>query len=299
MLLIACLFMIPIFKNWDFSKTSSYQYSLEKRSYLINTIIYFSLLLKIFLIGYFIYTLDTLSKIIPGAMCATGVINFNDYGNLLLVNKIILLFFCFNWLVVNYFDLKATKFPYFKIKNFTFLGILFLAVFEIVLDVLFFTNLSTESLATCCSIFYDTSASSPIPFGMDTTSLLLLFYTLFFILLFVNYKKLLTLSILVNIFFSYIAYYALIYFFGTYIYELPTHYCPYCMLQADYGYIGYLLFISMFFGLFFSLNNGFLKLFLKIEKKSFYLYSSLFYSIFTVISTGYVLIYYLKNGVLL
>lgn len=299
LLMIAFLFIIPILKNWDFSQTSSNQYRLEKRSYLINTIIYFSLFIKIFLIGYFIYTVDLLSSIIPGAMCATGVFGFNDYGYLLLINKIVLLFFSLLWIVVNHIDLKRKNFPYFKTKSYLFLIIILLVLSEVILDVLYFSNLSTESLATCCSVFYDTSKSSPLPFGLSITNVLILFYVFFISLLFSNHKKYLLSSFILNSLFIYIGYYALIYFFGTYIYQLPTHHCPFCMLQKEYLYIGYLVFITLFAGIFFSISNLFLKLFLKEEQTDFFLYSNISNTLFTLICTAYLVVYYFKNGVLL
>ena len=30
-----------------------------------------------------------------------------------------------------------------------------------------------------------------------------------------------------------------------YFYELPTHHCPFCLLQRDYHYIGYALYLSL------------------------------------------------------
>ena len=35
---------------------------------------------------------------------------------------------------------------------------------------------------------------------------------------------------------------ALVSFFSLYFYELPTHHCPFCILQSQYGYVGYLLY---------------------------------------------------------
>jgi hypothetical protein len=37
-------------------------------------------------------------------------------------------------------------------------------------------------------------------------------------------------------------------FICLYIYELPTHHCPFCILQKEYGYVGYVLYIALFGG---------------------------------------------------
>ena len=35
---------------------------------------------------------------------------------------------------------------------------------------------------------------------------------------------------------------------SVYYYELPTHHCPFCLLQAEYYYIGYPLYLALFAG---------------------------------------------------
>jgi hypothetical protein len=38
---------------------------------------------------------------------------------------------------------------------------------------------------------------------------------------------------------------SLLSFISLYFYELPTHHCPFCILQGEYGYVGYPLYISL------------------------------------------------------
>ncbi|MCD8478146.1 MAG: hypothetical protein LRY68_09925, partial [Sulfurospirillum sp.] len=42
-----------------------------------------------------------------------------------------------------------------------------------------------------------------------------------------------------NLLFLFFAIVSLILFFSTYVYELPTHHCPFCLLQSDYYGVGY------------------------------------------------------------
>ena len=92
LLFIAFYFSIFIIKNWNYEKTTSKQYKLEKTSYLVILIIFFALIVKIFLMPYFTYSIDNLSHIIPGAMCAAGVIKANSYGEILVALKLVILF---------------------------------------------------------------------------------------------------------------------------------------------------------------------------------------------------------------
>jgi hypothetical protein len=41
---------------------------------------------------------------------------------------------------------------------------------------------------------------------------------------------------------------ALMSFVALYIYELPTHHCPFCILHGEYGHVGYPLYISILAG---------------------------------------------------
>lgn len=288
-----------IVRSWDFSSTTSSQYTLEKQSYFVNLTISFSLLIKIFLLFYFIYSVDLLASIVPGAMCAAGVITANNYGENLLILKVVVVFLSLLWMLINSLDLRAKDFPYMKKKLSLFLLIYLLLVVEFVVDIFYFSNISTESLATCCSILYAGNLNTTLPFDMDISTLLSLFYLLFVLILIANYKQNSAVTFILNIFFIYISYFAIVYFFGTYIYELPTHHCPFCMLQYDYNYIGYFIFISLFLGVFFGVINFILKLITqKISKKYFY-YSSFFIFLFVAICSLYVIVYYLQRGVFL
>jgi hypothetical protein len=99
--------------------------------------------------------------------------------------------------------------------------------------------------------------------------------------------------------FLYIGYYAVTYFFSTYIYQLPTHQCPFCMLQKEYFFIGYFIWGSLFLGTFFGISSYILKI--SINKDLFYTYkySLIFNSIFIFLCSFYVIGYYLLNGVFL
>ncbi|MBE0558281.1 MAG: hypothetical protein IH628_13700, partial [Proteobacteria bacterium] len=45
-------------------------------------------------------------------------------------------------------------------------------------------------------------------------------------------------------------------FISLYFYELPTHHCPFCVLQREYGYIGYLLYATLLAGVVSGLGVG-------------------------------------------
>jgi hypothetical protein len=297
---ISFFYIIHILKNWNFKSTSYLQYNLEKKSYLITLIIYFTISIKLFLLPFFIYTIDTLSNIITGAMCGAGVIDLNNYGENLVILKILILFFGLFWLVINNEDIKQKNFPFLKRKLYYFIFIFFLINIEFYLDIKYFINISTESITQCCSTIYNTISTNPLPFSISIQYLLIVFFTIF-ILSFLsnisNLKQKYLISALLNLLLLYISYYAIVYFFGIYIYQLPTHNCPFCMLQKDYYYIGYIIFIFIFLGTFFGIINLILKLLIKNTIKKYYILSNIFNTIYILILILYVIVFYIKNGV--
>jgi hypothetical protein len=106
-------------------------------------------------------------------------------------------------------------------------------------------------------------------------------------------------SILLVALFGFISYYVVVYFFGTYIYELPTHKCPYCMMQKEYYYIGYLIWGSLFLTISFTTIWAIMGLWLKVNVIKLKKYAIINLAIFIIINFAYVAIYYIKNGVFL
>ncbi len=300
LLFIAFISTLGLLRKWNFDAFTTEQFALENRSYLVMTIIFFVMMLKVVLLPYFVYTIDNLSDLIPGAMCGAGVVKANEYGNPLLSLKIIILFLSGLWLSMNSIDLKAKSYPYLKLKSWFFVLIFLLLSAEFLLDILYFTHIETNNPVSCCSvIFGQIGGGNGLPFGLDIPKLLILFYLLFALVILTTLSDLAVMSIIASLLFGVIAYYAVVYFFGTYIYELPTHQCPFCMLQDHYYYVGYLLWGLLMLGVFLTIDSAVMQSFFKQPSKSLKRISLLLLSLFVLLCSAYVGIYYLKNGVLL
>ena len=52
--------------------------------------------------------------------------------------------------------------------------------------------------------------------------------------------------------------------FSLYIYELPTHHCPFCLLKPEYHYVGYPLYLTLFGGTVTGMGTGALSPFRKV-----------------------------------
>ena len=242
---------VQLLKHYKPNAATQEQYTLEKSSYLITTIIQVSLFINIFLLALFTHTLNSLSDIIPGAMCAAGVVSSNSFGNPLIVLKVAIIISSLIWLRVNKEDFITKEHPYFKRKYLFFLLIFTLFLIDTLLELTFFAHLSTTEPVLCCSHIYNNTPSS---FKLSNTILVTLFYTLYLLLLLTLTLKKRLLSAAFSLLFLYVSYLSITYFFSTYIYELPTHKCPYCILSADYGYIGYFIYASLILASSFSLS---------------------------------------------
>lgn len=299
-LAVAFISALEILRGWDFEAVTTAQYRLEKRSYLVILIILFSLVAKLLLLPFFGYAIDKLALIIPGAMCGAGVINANGYGAVLLDLKVVVLLLAGIWLIVNQQDLRATDYPYLKAKLRLFLGIFALIVAETLLDFLYVSNISTLTPVQCCSVIFGVSgADNALPMGLNTELLLELFYLLFALIIVLCIARYSFLNMVINIAFLYFAYHAVVDFFGTYVYQLPTHKCPFCMLQKEYYFIGYLIWGTLFLGTFFGMAGFPLKLLLGKNVDYVYRFNIIFLTAFVLLCSLSVGLYYLRNGVFL
>jgi hypothetical protein len=300
LLSIAFYFSLSIIKNWDFNKTTNKQYKLEKTSYLVILIISFTLIVKIVLFPYFAYSLDNLSNIVPGAMCAAGIVGANKFGQINLALKILILFFIGVWLIINSLDLKEKTYPFTKKKYFLYIFIFILSIIELFLDFSFLDNISTKEPVMCCSVIFGVNnTGTKIPFDLSISNLLIVFYLLYILTTILSLQKSSFLNLIINFMFLYIGYYAVTYFFSTYIYQLPTHQCPFCMLQREYYFIGYFIWGTLFLGTFFGVSSFILKTFINKDLAYTYKYSLIFNTLFVFLCSFYVIRYYLVNGVFL
>jgi hypothetical protein len=295
---IAFFNAVKIVRFYDRDATSEYQYDLEKKSYLSATIIKFIFYLKIPLFIFFVYTLDDLSNILPGAMCAAGVVNATVYGTPLLFLKIINLYIFALWIVLNAEDMQYESQPYVKEKFLLYVFAYALLVAEIIMQTTMFASMDVNSVVDCCGKIFSTTAQTYLAMilGAPKELLLGLFYGLYILILAAFVLKNRYIYALANLFFVAFSLITLIAFFGTYIYEQPSHHCPFCLLQRDYNYIGYLLYIVLFLGTFFGIVNGVIG-FAEDKKRIFFKRSLVFNTLYILLVSYFPLAYYLKNGV--
>jgi hypothetical protein len=275
MILYCAFYGIGIVRQWDIHSGSELQLTLERRTYLILTFLSYVFGFQLLSLFLFIFTADQLHPFFVGAMCAAGSLYANSCGYPVLLLKILNFFMAGLWLILNHADNQASDYPLIR-KKYIFL--LVLAPFilaEIVLQAAYFIQLNPSIITSCCgSLFSTEGAGISADIGVLPASLMkMIFFSsmtvtlasgIYYALkekgawLFAGLSALNCLICLSSI----------LSFISLYIYELPTHHCPFCILQQEYGYIGYPLYLSLFAGSISGIGVGVLMPFRKIQSLS-------------------------------
>ena len=265
MVLYAVITGTVILFRWDFSSSSSYQLRLERKTYLISTLVNWALAFQIVSTLLFVYTLDDIHGLFVGAMCATGSLNANPIGWYALLVKIGVLFLSGFWLALNYIDQRSEEYPFVRLKYGLLIGLLPFIVLDLILQLSYFLGLDPAIITSCCGALFgsDSTAAIASVSAMPVWPAMIVFYVGAALYLSVSVFTLLNPSGVLCYFYSCLALLffivsiaSIISFVSIYIYELPTHHCPFDILQGWYNYIGYPIYISLFIATYFGILPG-------------------------------------------
>ncbi|MDA8428007.1 MAG: hypothetical protein M0T70_02000 [Geobacteraceae bacterium] len=263
MLIYAGWYGTRILDKWDLHSGSELQLELERRTYLISVILSYVLLFQIVSLFLYIFTADNLHSQFTGAMCAAGVLAVNSYGYPVLILKIVNCLLAGVWLIINHVDTRGYDYPLIKAK-YGLLNILVpLVILEVIFQFVYFYNLKPDVITSCCGSLFSSDKHSmggqiaglpngPMQlafFGSMAATMLSGCYFYF------KGRGSYLFSILSGLTFI-IAAASLVSFICLYFYELPSHHCPFCILQKEYGYVGYPLYATLLGGAISGLGTG-------------------------------------------
>lgn len=257
---------IGILRHWDLSSGSERQLALERKTYLISTVLAYLMAFELFSLFLFIYTADAIHTLFVGAMCAAGSLNVGSYGYSVLLVKIINVVLCGAWLVVNHVDNQAQDYPLIRAKYKLLIVLTALLVLETFLLIGYFGGLRADVITSCCGTLFSQSRQSITNelagIGSYTAKIILL--VSFFFLVRFGFRFLWTresarLFSSLSVWFFVFALVAVVSFISLYFYEMPTHHCPFCVLQKDYHYIGYAMYFVLLSGVIAGLSLGILQ----------------------------------------
>ncbi len=265
LLVFAAALGLRILRRWDVKDNSEGQLLLERRTYLVSTLVHYGLMFEILSLFLFIYTADDVHNLLSGAMCATGSLNANAFGFPALYAGVATVFLAGGWIALNSLDNRAEDYPLTRKKYLLLSLITPVVLIGYYLQLRYFLALEPNVITSCCGTLFseggagigNSIASLPVR-GAEIS-----FYSLFLITAGAGLsaarsgsRPLILILSFSSAFFFPVSIASIISFVSLYFYQLPTHHCPFDILQAQYYYVGYPLYTSLFAGTFFGVMTG-------------------------------------------
>jgi hypothetical protein len=274
----AAVSAFQILRRWQPQSGEEGQLRLERKTYLVSVLLAYVFGFELLSFFLFIHTADGLSRYFTGAMCAAGSLNVNGFGYPALLAKLLVSLLAGVWLVLNRVDTRAEDYPLIRTKYRYFLWMAPLVLAEAVLQAAYFIRLDPDLITSCCGTLFG-AGTSPLPLATGWAlrgPAMGLFYA--------------TMAAAVGTGLYYhrsgkggqfvapagaaafvVAIVAVFSFISVYIYELPTHHCPFCMLKREYGFVGYGLYAALFGGGILAASVGILSRYEKVPSLSSFL----------------------------
>jgi len=311
---IAVRTAIRVLRYWQPASDSNRQIRLENETWLSSTLVQYAMGFQVLSLVLFVLAADNFSKVISGAMCATGALTANRYGMVVLLVKLLGAFLYGFWIVLHSFDISSERYPLLRAKYIALVCLLPLLVVDAVSQTLYIANLKPDIITSCCAVVFgegggnDGNLLGSVPQGL----LLTVFYGTALVLATLGHflfrrlnRLLLWLNGLVWFFFIGAAFVAITTVFSSYVYAMPYHHCPFCILKPEYCYIGLVIYGTMlpagFFGIaatlaeFIPASIGLEGVVSRFQKRAVLL-SSILLVIFLVVVSYHYIVYRFMGG---
>jgi len=271
MLAAAAPFALQLVRHWDIRSGSERQLQLERRTYLMSTLLSFVFATQLLALLLFVFNADKMSVMFVGAMCAVGTLNANEFGFPALIAQIGVFFLAAAWLVVNHADSRAYDYPLVRVKYLLLLGMLPFVALAFGLQLEYFLNLKADVITSCCGSLFSGEAKTLTgdASAMEPQQAMILFYSalaLVIVAALFNVRQPRGGYLVAGL--SGIAFVAamigIVSFVSLYVYEHPHHHCPFCLLKPEYDYQGYWLYLPLFAATAAGLGVGALQPFARI-----------------------------------
>lgn len=256
MLSYSALFGLRVLRRWDLKSGSPEQLLMERKTYLISTLLMNVLVFEVLALFLFIQTAERLHGLFVGAMCAAGTLYVNPFGYPALMARITLSALAGLWLLINRMDNRSPSYPLIRLRYGMLMALAPLALASATLSWMYLTGLKADVITSCCGALFSQGSESVVQevSVMGREWLITRGYVLATALMFIVGALLwktgrgaavfgLLSALLLPLGLG-----VVIVWVSPYVYELPTHHCPFCMIQADYNYIGYPVYALLFLG---------------------------------------------------
>jgi hypothetical protein len=181
-----------------------------------------------------------------------------------LLVKIIGVFFYGYWIVLHKLDINSETYPLVRVKYIYLLLILPLLITDITLQTLYIANLSPDIITSCCAVVFGTSEeqNTNLLQSFSQNIMLYLFYGTTVCLIIIGTLLVRRWFVPLACIFSAgwfwffgLALVTIITVFSSYIYAMPYHNCPFCVMKPEYHYIGFLIYGTLIPASFFGMTT--------------------------------------------
>ncbi len=254
---------IRVLLFWNPESDSNRQIRLENEIWLTSTLVEYALGIQIISLIVFVLAANFYSQSIAGAMCATGSLLANSFGVPALLVKIGGVFFYGFWIVLHQLDIHSEQYPLVRKKYLYLLFLIPLLILDLSLEILFITGLKPDIITSCCAVVFDdaTGGGSNLIGGFSHGLSMELFYGTAGVLIgigsFLLRQRQRWMVVLFSsgwLWFFLLALAVVTTEFSSYIYAMPFHKCPFCILKPEYHYIGFVMYFALFMGAFFGMS---------------------------------------------
>jgi len=263
---------VTILARWDLTSGSELQLELERKTYLISTVLANAFVFQLVSLFLYIFTADRLHSHFVGAMCAAGTLYLNGFGYPALMLKIVTFLLAGLWLILDYTDTRAYDYPLVRTKYLLLLVLTPFIVAELIVQGSYLLSLEPNVITSCCGSLFSSDArgvSADIA-GLPIAPTRIAFYVsigltcLSGLYFFFRSRGAYLVAVLSGLT-AVLSLASMVSFISLYFYELPTHHCPFDILQGAYGYVGYPLYFTLGGGALAGMGVGLLAPFRKIE----------------------------------
>ena len=240
---------VAILASWNLASGSERQLELERRTYLVSTVLANAFVFQLVSLFLYIFTADSLHGQFIGAMCAAGTLNVDGAGYVALLLKIASFVLAGVWLILNHADNRAYDYPLVRVKSLLLLLLAPVLVAELLVQGRFLLALEPNVITSCCGSLFasDARGATSDLAALPIEPTMVAFYLTVgaacaALVVFLRWGRggaLVGAASLLTLIVSLIS---VVSWISLYYYELPNHHCPFDILQRGYGYVGYLLY---------------------------------------------------------